>query len=199
MTRLGLWFRGALTVASVLVALSLHAIAARPAHWPIMPEERSIHVRNPACLCKARIPAVGAPLTVDSTGEVAEQLLSLDNAIRIALDNTEVVRVLAGVGAVSSGSTIYDVPITSTAIDEQRGRFDPSVSVGNLFNRFETPVGIEDPGDPTRTLITGTRADDYNLDFDLSKTSITGGIFNFGVNINPTQMQPGIFALNPRD
>ena len=108
-------------------------------------------------------------------------------------------RVLAGVTAVSSGATIYDAPITSTSIDQQRARFDPSVSVGNLFDRFETPVEIEDPGDPTRTLITGTRADDYNLDFDLSKTSITGGIFNFGVNSNPTRRQPGIFPLNPRD
>jgi len=199
MARYGLWFRGALTVASYLVAMSLHAIAARPAHWPIMPEVRSVHVRNPIRLRRAQIPAVGAPLTVDSPVEVPEQFLSLDNAIRIALDNTEVIRVLAGVGAVASGSTIYDVPITSTTIDEQQGRFDPSVSVGNLFNRFETPIAIEDPGDPTRTLITGTRADDYNLDFNLSKTSITGGIFDFGVNTNPTRRQPGIFPLNPRD
>jgi len=164
-----------------------------------MPEQRSVHIRNPASLCKARIPAVGAPLTVDSTGEVPEQFLSLDEAIRIALSHIEVVRVLAGVSAVASGTTIYDVPITNTTIDEQRGRFDPTVSAGNTWNRLETPVGIFDPGDPTRALITGTRSAGYNLDFDLSKTSITGGIFNFGVNTNPTRQQPGIFPLNPVD
>jgi len=164
-----------------------------------MPEERSVHIRDPSSLRKARIPAVGSPLTVDTQGEIPEQFLSLDNAIRIALDNTEVVRVLAGVRAVASGATIYDAPITSTTIDQQQGRFDPTIGAGNTWNRLESPVGIFDPGDPTRALITGTRTDNYNLDFDLSKTSITGGIFNFGVNTNPTRLQPGIFPLNPRD
>jgi len=143
------------------------------------------------------MPEAGSPLTVASQGDIPEQFLSLDSAIRISLENTEVVRVLAGVGAVASGSSIYDAPITSTTVDEQRGRFDPTVSARNAWNRIETPVGIFDPGDPTRALISGSQSDAYNLDFDLSKTSITGGIFNFGVNTNPRRLQPGIFPLNP--
>ena len=191
--------RCALTVASILAALNLHALAAGLPDWPIMPEERAVRVRNPSCLCKARIPAVGNPLTVESPDEVPEQFLSLDNAIRIALDNTDVVRVLAGVGAVASGRTIYDAPIASTVIDETRGRFDPAVSAGNSFDRFERPDAIFDPGDMSRALIVGDRSDDYNLDFDLAKTSITGGIFNFGVNTTPTRLQPDVFPLNPRN
>jgi type I restriction enzyme M protein len=47
--------------------------------------------------------------TVDDPDDAtATRHLTLDAAIRIALANSQVVRVLAGVGAVSSGQTIYD-------------------------------------------------------------------------------------------
>ena len=39
---------------------------------------------------------------------------SLDDAIRIALENDRVIRVLAGVTAVTSGRTIYDAAIANT-------------------------------------------------------------------------------------
>jgi outer membrane protein TolC len=125
--------------------------------------------------------------------------LSLDEAIRIALVNANVVRVLTGVTATPSGSTIYDAAITNTTIDFERAVFDPTVSVNNTWNRFEPPVAEFDPLDPTRTIIGGIRTDDYDMQFDLSKTTVTGGLFNFGVNDNTSRFRPGVFPLNPEN
>ena len=125
--------------------------------------------------------------------------LSLDASIRTALINSEVVRVLAGVTAISSGQTIYDAAITNTTIDQERARFDPTVSVTNSWDRTETPIADFDPLDPTRTIIDGIRVDDYDMQFDLTKTTATGGEFNFGVSDLTRRRQPGVFPLDPEN
>src|SRR5258707_11843847 len=84
----------------------------------IPPEQRSIDYLDPAQLPTVRIPDNVPPRTVtDPRPKTLEWQLSLDEAIRIALENARVVRVLAGTFAVSSGQTIYDVAITNTTID----------------------------------------------------------------------------------
>ena len=85
--------------------------------------------------------------------------LSLDEAIRIALVNANVVRVLTGVTAISSGQTIYDAAITNTTIDLERAVFDPTVSVTNTWNRFEPPAAVFDPPGSTQTIIDGFRTE----------------------------------------
>ena len=164
----------------------------------VVPEECSVGVRDPSQLCSARIPATPAPTTIyDESFDASPQPVALDEAIRIALENAEVVRVLAGVQAVSSGSTIYDPSISATSIEEQKARFDPTVQALNSFNRFESPSATFDPNDPARALLGGGRSDDYNLRFDASKDTITGGTANVGVRSNPTRRRPGVFPLNP--
>ena len=74
----------------------------------IMQEQRTIQVRDPADLPKAVIPesnpppTVSRPYTPDSV--TAEWKISLDDAIRTALENSEVIRILTGVSAASSGA-----------------------------------------------------------------------------------------------
>src|SRR5262249_38283337 len=98
----------------------------------VVPEQRRLDIREPSQLPPAPIPPVPPPETVTNRPpDVPPQELSLDQAIRIALANSQVVRVLAGANVVSSGQTIYDPAISNTLIDQARAVFDPAVAVNN--------------------------------------------------------------------
>src|SRR5688572_24471653 len=81
----------------------------------LLPEQRTIDVRDPAQIPAAPPVVIPLPETVsERTPETAQvQAMSLDDAIHIALANSKVVRVLAGVSAVPSGQTIYDPAIAN--------------------------------------------------------------------------------------
>lgn len=166
----------------------------------VIPEQRTIQVRDPATLPHAQLPAAPPPATVETPRrDDPVWLLSLDEAIRVSLANTRVVRVLAGVTAVSSGRTIYDPAIANTNIDQERARFDPNVQVNNAFNRFENPQAVLDPSSPAGARITGTRTDDYDLNLGLSKTTVTGGTASLNLTDNVARFHPGLFPLNPQE
>lgn len=187
-----------LTMLACIAGPNCRTMADEPWRF-IMPEQRKICVRDPSELPHIALPDTPQPPTVsDPRFDAPPRDLSLDEAIRVALSNSEVVRVLAGVTAVSSGQTIYDVPITNTTIDQQRGRFDPTATVRNAWDRIETPFAFEDPVDPLRSLIDGRRSDDYDLQFELSKTTTTGGTAAFGLVDNTARFRPGVFPLNPQ-
>ena len=161
-------------------------------------EQQEIRIRDPGQLPPTPLPNVLPPPTVAQwPTELALRQISLDDAIRTSLANSEVIRVLAGVQAVSSGSTIYDTAARSTDIDQQTARFNPQVSVQNSFDRTETPAGILDHADPTRAAIGGVRTDAYGLGVGVKQPTVTGGSLDFGVNTNPRRFQPGTFPLNP--
>jgi outer membrane protein TolC len=163
-----------------------------------MPEQRTIDVRDPSQLPRAHVPDIPPPRTVSEPQPgAAEQHLSLDEAIQIALTNSQVVRVLAGTTAVSSGQTIYDPAISNTVIDQEQARFDPSLSIQNTWNRSEQPQALFDPLDPDGTSIVGLSTDSYNLNAELSKTTILGGTASVTVTDTLSRFQPGIFPLNP--
>jgi outer membrane protein TolC len=126
--------------------------------------------------------------------------LSLDEAIRIALENTRVVRTLAGTFAVASGQTIYDAAIVNTTIDQASARFDPVLSEKSVWSRTNTPLAVPDPLDPTRSLITGNPVDAYLSDFGLTKTNVLGGQWGIDWLDNPTRFPGATNApLNPQD
>ena len=81
---------------------------------------------------------------------------------------------LSGVTASTSGRTIYDVAITNTTIDQQKGVFDPTLRFNNLWNQVENPIGLPDPFDPGNTLIGGTQNEGFGLDFGLTKKNLLG-------------------------
>ncbi|MCO6453941.1 MAG: TolC family protein [Pirellulaceae bacterium] len=176
------WLGGVLTIALVLAGLQPEKFARAEKLFPVIfPEQRRIAVRDPSELPPARIPDVPPPPTVTAPrNDDPQWILALDDAVRIALSNSEVVRVLAGVTAASSGVTIYDPAISNTVIDQEQARFDPQLTVRNDFNRFESPLGPDATG-----RIVGEAVDDYNLNLDLSKTTVTGGAASLRLNTNP--------------
>lgn len=168
----------------------------------VLPEQRSIDVTRPPGIPSVQLPYMDAPPVPSSmTRESVERLLSLDDAIRIALENSEVVRILGGVTATTSGQTIYSVPTANTAIDQAQGRFDPTVSVNNTFNQFDTPGVAADPLDPTNANLIGQQRENYGLDFNFSKTNLWGGTSSMRVRSNPTYAEFGFGRplLNPID
>lgn len=167
---------------------------------PILPSQQHIHVRSPGQMIQVPVPVTPRPATVtDPQLNGPVRYLTLNDAINVALTNSEVVRVLGGVSASTSGRTIYDTAITNTTIDQQRGAFDPNVSVNNTWNQTETPSGSIDPLDPNNAIITGNQNETYGLDFGLSKRNLLGGTTNFGVNSDSARITPGVSPLNPAD
>src|SRR5262245_32382330 len=147
----------------------------------ILPEQRWLQVRDPSQMRPIRLPDTMPPPTVSRPEGLRGQIISLDDVLRISLGNSQVVRVLAGVTAVSSGNTVYDPAISNTIIDQQRARFDPVLSVSNTFNRVETPIAALDPLDPLNALVGSLRNDNYNMNLNLSQTNVLGGTATFNV------------------
>ncbi|MCX7427594.1 MAG: TolC family protein [Planctomycetia bacterium] len=161
---------------------------------PILPEQRRMAIRDPSCLPPSRLPPVAAPATVSQPrDDIQGNKLSLDEAIRIALANSEVIRVLGG----SSGQTQYDPAITNTEIDRNRAAFDPTLSIENQFFQRKPPSAFIDPHDPNRVLIDGVRTNEYNMGLGLSKPTISGGTVGLGVDTNPSRSAVTGLPLNP--
>lgn len=127
--------------------------------------------------------------------ELPERYLSLDEAIRIALANTQVVRVLAGITATSSGQTVYDPAMVNNRVDQQLSRFDPTLGIAHAWNQRETPGFFFDQGSD-QWLLGGSRRGDTLFDLGLSKTTFSGGTARLGVLTNPFRDTPG-FRQSP--
>ena len=172
-----------------------------------LPEQRTVNYRDPDSLPPARIPPNVAPRTVSSPRPDAEEWsLSLDDAIRIALENSRVVRVLAGTNVTSSGQTIYDAPINNTTIDQQQAVFDPVLKLNNQWGRTNTPDAASVfnlasiiAGVPTtsQTLITSTPTDTFQSSLGLTKMNVLGGQWAFNASENQSIFHGNSAAINP--
>lgn len=179
-----------------LVALAAVALALWPAKSAtaqrilptFFPEQRSLEIRDPAQLPRYSLPEMPPPNTVDKPQDLEPVYLSLDQAIRTALVNQEVVRILSGTTAVASGRTIYDAAITNTGIDVENARFDPRVTVNQSWNRNETPSF--DPTVPPRT-------DNYTVDAAVEKENALGGTWRVGARTSPTRLPSGFSTASP--
>ena len=177
----------------------------------IFPEQRALQIRSPESLPKYDIYTESfseqAPETVLNAtrnrikiGEVETvqaRLLSLDEAIQIALEKSEVVRVLGGLAAASSGRTIYDAAISNTAIDANHASFDPNFFFNNTFSKTETPTAVRLPGGFGTSQIVGSRADGYNMNVGLTKESVYGTTGSLSMNTVKNMFRPNIVALDP--
>lgn len=156
-------------------------------------------IRAPGRMPKAALPDVPSPPTVARPkADDRPMHLSLDEAIRIALENSEVVRVLQGAGVGSSGRTIYDPAISNTQVDRARSRFDPTIRQENRFERIETPQGVFDPLAPSGARIDGEGINQYNMGLGLAKDTVTGGTAGVGVDANPLRSNAELLPLNPQ-
>ena len=82
-------------VAVVVTAAMVQSAQAQKSFPFIFPEERSVQVRDPSELAHVPIPKTPPPPTVTSIDELPPRNLSLDEAIRTALANAEVVRIFS--------------------------------------------------------------------------------------------------------
>jgi outer membrane protein TolC len=179
------------------------ASSAAPAQEPrrlILPEQRHLEIRDPTQLCPARIPDMPPPVTVAAVPkEPPVWSLSLDEAIRIALENADVIRVVAGTTAVASGETIYEPAISNTAIDQSRATFDPTVQQQNTFFRTEQPYGtVLSPGPPAQYGITATPVEGFRSTTSVSKQFITGGTVSVNANTDYARQEASGLPLNPQ-
>ena len=124
--------------------------------------------------------------------------LSLDEAIRIALANAKVVRVLAGTTATSSAQTIYDPAISNTGIDTARSVFDPIFNVNNNWSSTDKGEAVLNPADPNGVTIMGTTTRSYDLQTGLTKKNVLGGTLGLTYQKNLSRFRPGQFVLNPQ-
>ncbi|MEL7265678.1 MAG: TolC family protein, partial [Planctomycetota bacterium] len=175
---------------------SLHAQPNEPV-MSVLPEARRLRFRSPEQLRPAPLTTSPRPATVsDPMLDAPPYLLSLNEAINQTLRNSEVVRVLGGVAASSTGRTIYDTSISNTQIDVQRGAFDPTVRLNNQWTQSESPSASRDPLDPNNAIFGGIQSEGYNLDFGLTKRNQAGGTAAMNLRVNERQNSSGTFALN---
>lgn len=188
----------------LLLLLSLSALVsvtnsteAQQASRFTLPERTTFRARNPAELRSARIPDVSAPRTIFSNAVEAEEFLSLDEAIRLAIENAEVVRVISGVAASTSGRTIYDVAISNTGIDESASVFDPTFDITSTMGKSDQPGAILDPLIAGQSLIVGSSADSVNTVIGFSKRDFNGAQLGLNINTVGSFFEPGLAPLEP--
>ncbi len=154
-------------------------------------EQHSIRWHQPEQIVTYGRAASAAPVTVATVEDPAtEQYVSLDQAIRLALQHSEVIRVLTGTSASSSGSTIYDTAIATTSIDQATGRFDPVFFANSNWRKSESPgfAGGQ---------ITGSQIGGNDVSVGIRKTNRLGGMagLRFDNGFNYGTLPPG--GLNP--
>jgi outer membrane protein TolC len=187
---------------SRMIGLVLLLLSGCAPFWSlIMPEQRQLDVRDPSQIPYLPLTQVPPPETVQNrvAPEVTPRKLSLDEAIRIALANSKVIRVLAGVAVVASGETIYDPAISNTDIDIAQSVFDPTLGIGNNWHNSEQPATFLTPTDPFGARFRGTRIGDYALDIGLAQRNVLGGTWKLDYADTVSRFHPGVFPLNPEE
>ena len=163
-----------------MVLLALTALAVCPSLAPgqlLEDDERHIRWHQEGSLSLYHRGSGPAPVTVASEGvELSERLMTLDEALRLSLQHSEVIRVLTGVTASPSGSTIYDTAIATTTIDQAKAVFDPVFSANSIFRHSDIP-GLDFLG--TRIIRGRTGGNDTNA--SLSDLNQFGGTLRLGV------------------
>lgn len=178
----------------LILVLSAFAIRSSVANSQLLPDdERHIRWHQEESVSAFHRGTGPAPVTV-ATKEIeqSERLMTLDEAIRLTLQHSEVIRVLTGVSAVSSGQTIYDTAIATTPIDQAKALFDPVFSANSSFRHNEFP-GLN----PLGTAIINSQTGGNDTSVGLNDLNTFGGILNLGVaNAWDNQMVAGF--LNRR-
>lgn len=136
------------------------------------------------------------PETVATEEPPAEQqFLPLNEAIRLALQNSDVIRVLTGDGAVSSGTTVYDTAIAVGDIDIAKAQFDPVLQANSAYRRSEFPFLNQAGND-----LTGTAASVNDAGVTLLDRNQTGGqaALSTGNTFEPTDGEGFTTRNRPR-
>ncbi len=171
---------GLFYVACVILFLETRPLRAQ---W-IPQDEQRIRWVSAEKNSRIRRPPGIRPETVVSEQPVSEQqFLPLDAAIRLALENSEVIRVLTGTGAVSSGTTVYDTAVAVGEIDIAKAQFDPVLRANSAYQHSEFPF-LNAAGND----LTGVAASSNDASVTLLDRNQTGGqaVLSAGNRFEPT-------------
>jgi outer membrane protein TolC len=189
-----------LTASLIFSTLAFSSMKAAEPCAVVLPEQRCIQTRGPYQMWPTPYGADSRPATVsDPRDETPARPLTLNDALNIALQNSEVVRILTGFTASTSGRTIYDVAITNTFIDQERATFDPQLRVNNGWNAIKRPLAIPNAIDPLLTDIVGSRTHNHLFDFGLTQKNQLGGTTDLSINTDSqrfTGLPPALDPLN---
>jgi len=160
-------------------------------------EQQNIPVRDLATIAPAPLPNIPAPITVADPDVKREPWdLSLNEAVRITLENAKAIRVFTGLGASNSGRSIYDAAIATTAIDQQQARFDPALTASQTRLRTENPI--------FESLNNGFAVGASGVDVDrsavgINKVNALGGRTGLNLVHDRTAVNRSVFGLNPEE
>lgn len=145
-------------------------------------EQKQIRWHRPTDIRQLYTSPGPAPVTVAvEDPDTPDQFLSLDQAIQVALRHSEVIRVLTGVSATATGSTIYDTAIATNPIDEAVGRFDPVFFANNTYRKTETPFAAP-TAVPLLAQILDAQVSGNVASTGVRKTNRLGGLGEFSFN-----------------
>lgn len=190
----------ALGMALAMAMLGPTALPAQYRYRIIYPEQRQLDVGDESRVPPWPLPPSAPPPTVSRPPTGDTRYFSLDEAIQTSLANARVVRVLAGVNAVSSGRTIYDTAVTGTTVDQALSRFDPFLQVSNQWDRLDLPSAFFlDPSNPLAgSAIGGSVQDRYRLNVALTKDNPLGGQWGLGVSATRQVFPDLLLPLQPQ-
>ncbi len=185
---------------SAALALCAQAPAIAQLHvgTSVIREERKLTIRPLLSLPAYPVPDEIPPPTVAGNPFSRHDLhLSLDGAIRIALENSTAVRVVDGQTITAVGS-LYDPAIAATQIDAARSVFDPVIDATNLWSQFEQPTAFFDFTRPELVGIGAYQIQDYTLRAGITKANVLGGVASVRTSVN-NDLFEGNGRLNPND
>lgn len=158
-------------LAVILAIVPSNAMAQRS-----VPDQHSIRWHSGRDLSLMTRPGNPAPVTVTSKDVIEiERLLPLNEAIQIALNHAEVIRVLSGVSASNSGQNIYETAIATTGIDNAVSAFDPVFRANSSWRKSEFPGTRIDPLDPLGALASGNQTGGNTFTLELQRRNRLGG------------------------
>ena len=167
-----------------VVGLSLLLVSPATQAQITVEEQRQMRWHQPNKILKFFTDAGPTPVTVATTNpDTPDKFISLDEAIQLALQHSEVIRVLTGVSATSTGNTIYDTAIANAAIDQAVGRFDPVYFANSTYRKTETPFSAP-TSVPFFATIEGAQTANNQAANGLQKTNRSGGIGQFSFSHN---------------
>jgi outer membrane protein TolC len=163
-------------------------------------EQQTVAVRDPAALPPAPLPKIEPPVTVTTEKDPREPWnLSLNEAVRITLEDAKAIRVFGGLTAVNSGRSIYDAAIANTAIDQQQARFDPALTAAQTHTRTETAGLQSDAAATSGFAVGGSASDVEHSAVGVSKLNALGGRSALNVVNDHSAFNRNGGTLNPQD
>lgn len=184
---------------ALLACLAVTLVSAQHPLPGILPEQQRMIVRDPARLPAARIPMgqLPPPTVFTSDDDAPGASVTIDALIRQALTGADVVRVLAGVGAASTGQTIYDPAVATMRIDQQQAIFDPTLEMRHDFLRNESPFALPVPGDPNAARFDALQDDLYDMSVSATKLMRNGARADLRTDVLRNDQTPNPGFLNP--